>query len=67
MQNQRPSIGYMDDVVVTGKFPGISGNFIGALHFSPEGDYLAIRDDEGNLIVSLTCMHLRPFALSNKI
>jgi hypothetical protein len=61
MQNQRPSISYMDDVVVTGKFPGISGKLIGALRFSPEGDYLAIGDDEGNLIVSLTCIHLRPF------
>ena len=61
MHNQRPSIGDMDDVVVTGKFPGISGKFIGALRFSPEGHYLAIGDDEGNLIVSLVCMHPRTF------
>ncbi|KIK03086.1 hypothetical protein K443DRAFT_5669 [Laccaria amethystina LaAM-08-1] len=54
MQNQRPSISYMDDVVVTGKFPGISGKLIGALRFSPEGDYLAIGDDEGNLIIKET-------------
>ena len=54
MQNQRPSISYMDDIVVTGEFPGIAAKFIGALRFSTEGDNLAVGDDEGNLIVSST-------------
>jgi WD40 repeat protein len=39
-----------DEIVVDGKLPLITA-MVGAMQFSPNGKYLAVGDDDGNLLV----------------